>query len=65
MRDRTNRQTPEERLQELAGILALAIVRLRLRAALPDCHTDGEKPLESGPNCLEVSPDTRLSVHTG
>jgi hypothetical protein len=53
--------TPERRCAEVAEILARAIVRLRIRAALPS----PENPLDSAPNCLEVSRETRLSVHPG
>ncbi len=60
--------TGEKRLQEVARILAGGIVRLRTRAALPGADgTDGriEKSPENQPNCLEVSGETRLSVHRG
>ncbi len=64
----TSTLTPDERLREVAAILAGGIVRLRLRAALPGTGGDepgAEKPLENEPNCLEVGPEVRLSVHTG
>jgi hypothetical protein len=57
--------TPEQRLQELAEILAAAIVRLRLRAALPDRVPGAEKPPESVANCLKVPRQTVLNVHAG
>jgi hypothetical protein len=57
--------TPEQRRAELAEILGAAILRLRLRVALPGGCADAEKPLESSPNCLDASPETVLSVHTG
>jgi hypothetical protein len=52
-----------QRQREVATILAAAVVRLRLRAALPGPDPGAEKPPESAPNCLEVSNRTRLSVH--
>jgi len=60
--------TPDQRRREIARILADGIVRLRSRAALPTAVTAppaSEKPAASSPNCLEVSGETRLSVHTG
>jgi hypothetical protein len=38
--------TPDQRRAEVAEIFAAAIVRLRLRAALPAAETGAEKPLE-------------------
>jgi hypothetical protein len=72
-------QTCDERLRELASILAAGVLRLRCRAALPaDPLTfhplpkgegrgeGGPKNLpESGQDRLEVSAETVLSVHTG
>jgi hypothetical protein len=71
--------TADERLREVASILAAGILRLHSRAALPaDPLTlrplpQGEgwgegspKSLpESGPDRLEVPAETVLSVHTG
>ncbi len=60
--------TSEERRREVAAILAAGIVRLRTRAALPGSVCEGpdpEKTPENQPNCLEVSGETRLSVHRG
>jgi hypothetical protein len=54
------RPSPDDRLREVAAILATAILRLRGRAALPDVHSE-----ESPPTGLEVSPETRLSVLRG
>ncbi len=59
---------PDERLREVAGILAAGIVRLRVRAALPGANGDGvgrEKTLENKPNWLEVPTEVRLTVHRG
>jgi hypothetical protein len=55
--------TSEERRGQIAAILAAAIVRLRLRAALPGPDISPQGSSESVPNCLEVSRQTRLSVH--
>jgi hypothetical protein len=61
----TTTMTPEQRRGEVAEILAAAVVRLRLRAALPTERPGTEKPAESAVNPLEVPSETRLSVHTG
>jgi hypothetical protein len=57
--------TPEQRRAEVAEILAAAVLRLRLRVALPGADTVAEKSPKSVPNCLEVPFATRLSVHAG
>jgi hypothetical protein len=60
--------TPDERLREVAAILAAGILRLRARTALPadpDEHPGPENPRETGQDCLEVRPETVLSVHAG
>jgi hypothetical protein len=59
--------TPDERRRAVARVLAAGILRLRARAALPEpAAPPGPKILtESGPNCLEVLPETRLSVPPG
>jgi hypothetical protein len=56
--------TPDERLREVASILAAGVLRLRQRAALP---TDDarKRPLDLPAAGLEVSNETVLSVHTG
>jgi hypothetical protein len=73
------RMTADQRLREVAAILAAGLLRLRDRAALP---TDplAFRPLprgegrgaggpenlsETGPDGLEVPSETVLSVHTG
>jgi len=59
-------RTDDDRLLELARIFAVGFLRLR-----PSLTTSGnqrhdeEKLSESGQNCLEVSDETVLSVHTG
>ena len=60
--------TVDERLREVAAILAAGILRLRSRAALPadPGQRPGEKNLpEFDQDCLEVSAETVLSVHRG
>jgi hypothetical protein len=57
--------TVDQRLREMAEILAAAVIRLRLRAALPGEGAGAGKPPDSSPNCLEVPQETVLSVHTG
>ncbi|MBN2293906.1 MAG: hypothetical protein JXM70_15870 [Pirellulales bacterium] len=59
--------TPDERLSEVAGILAVGILRLHARQALPrsDEPSTPENPPESAFSCLEVSDETVLSVHNG
>ncbi len=59
--------TEEQRLRDLARTLAAGILRLRARHLIP---TGGDQPrpqiaAESSANCLEVPPETVLSVHTG
>jgi hypothetical protein len=57
----------DDRLREIARILAGGVLRLRARVALPPAVQlpAPQILLESGPNCLEVPPETVLSVHTG
>jgi hypothetical protein len=65
---RTVSVTDDQRLREVARILATGVLRLRARAALPPALAPlpGAQILpESGPNSLEVPPKTVLSVHTG
>jgi hypothetical protein len=60
--------TGDERLREIAGLLAAGILRLRCRAALPPAPAatpDPENPPNSSLNCLEVPRESRLNVHTG
>ncbi len=58
-------RTPDEqRLVEVALILAAGILRLRDRQSLPDPE-NSEIPKESGPDPLEVSRNTVLSVVHG
>ncbi|GIW90013.1 MAG: hypothetical protein KatS3mg109_0445 [Pirellulaceae bacterium] len=56
----------DERLHEVAGILAAGVLRLHSRAALPAHAQDSgpEKPAKAGEDCLEVPGKTVLSVHT-
>ena len=57
--------TPDERLSEVASILAAGVLRLRASAALPGDDPNPEIPPDSWPTCLEVPAETVLSVHTG
>jgi hypothetical protein len=65
--DETDPMTPFERRRAIARILAAGVLRLGARAALPDPATISFPKIltESGPNCLEVLPETRLTVHDG
>jgi hypothetical protein len=53
-----------ERMREIAGVFAAAIVRLGSRPAVTS-SAGGEKLVKSSPNRLEVGPEVRLSVHDG
>jgi hypothetical protein len=55
---------PDERLREVAAILAAGVLRLRQRAALPTDDAQ-KKPSEFAADGLEVLNETVLSVHTG
>lgn len=57
----TARLAPDERLREIASILATAVLRLRQRAALPPAE-NVENPVSAG---LAIPPETRLSVRVG
>lgn len=60
--------TADERLREVAAILAAGILRLRSRAALPadpGKHSGLKNSPESRQDGLEVSAETVLSVHRG
>ena len=60
--------TPDERLAEVAGILATSVLRLHTRVALSFDVASRLAPknlAESGTSCLEVSEETVLSVHKG
>lgn len=49
------------RRSEIAAILAAGIVRMKSRVAIPDSEFDDD-PAELPPDCLEVSPESVLSV---
>lgn len=60
--------TPEERVTEVAAILAEGVLRLRRRAAVPTVPGDVPAvkiPPESGQNSLEECGETRLHGHRG
>lgn len=61
---RSARLSPEERLGEIAAILAAGLLRLESRAVLPTnaCPERDRKTLAEG---LELSHQTRLSVRCG
>jgi hypothetical protein len=56
--------SPEERLHEVAVILAVGFLRLRQRAALPT-DKQPENQEKPPPDGLDVSAKTRLSVRVG
>lgn len=58
------RLLPDERLREVAAILAAGILRLHQRAALPP-EVAPNKLAELPAAGLEVSDETVLSVHRG
>jgi hypothetical protein len=59
--------SPERRRQELAAILAAGLLRLPSSIPVADFRQDSglKDSSNSGPNCLEVSGETRLSVQSG
>jgi hypothetical protein len=57
--------TPDERLSEVASILAAGVLRLHPSAALPGDDPNPENPPDSWPTCLEGPAKTVLSVPTG
>jgi hypothetical protein len=62
------RQTPEERLRDIAAVIAAGLLRLRDRTALPTespSHLAPEKPGKVSTQGLEVSADTSVTVHGG
>jgi hypothetical protein len=65
--DEARTLTEDQRLREIARILAGGILRLRARVALPPAVQLPASQIlpESGSNCLEVPPETVLSVPHG
>ena len=58
--------TPEERVAEVAAILAEGVLRLRRRAAVPAGNVSAvENPLESGEKGLEHVAETSPHGHRG
>ena len=57
--------TLNERLSEVAAILAGGVLRLHAGAALSGDHSAPEKSPDSGPAGREVSEETVLSGHCG
>jgi hypothetical protein len=60
----TSRTTDEQRLVEIATILAAGILRLRNRQSLPVAK-QAKKPIDSAPDRLELFRETLLSVVHG
>ena len=56
--------SPDERLRDVAAILATGVLRLCQRAVLSTGKTE-ENPAKRPPNGLELSEKTRLSVRVG
>jgi hypothetical protein len=54
-----------ERLEEIASLLAMGVLRLQGRVAQPGHSPPRQTSHESTPNPLEVPLETVLSVHTG
>jgi hypothetical protein len=57
--------TPDERLSEVAAILAAGILRLHARAALAGADAARKETSDSPASCLDVSAETALSVQRG
>ena len=57
----TSELTPDQRLHQLAAILARGVQRYHRRLRRSESHPEKEVP-ESGTNGLEVHGDPRLSV---
>ncbi len=55
----------EERVAEVAAILAEGVLRLRRRAAVPGNVPANNIPLESGQIGLDAGAETRLHGHRG
>ncbi len=59
------RLKPEDRVAEIASILAAGVIRLRARSALIAENSDVSEPTDLDRNCLEVCRETRLHGHHG
>jgi hypothetical protein len=57
--------SPEERLTEIAAILATGILRLHAQAALSSAESHLEISRDSGHERLDLPAETVLSVHSG
>jgi hypothetical protein len=57
--------TPEQRLEEIASLLATGVLRLHRRAAIPSHIPPVEFPPDSAPNGLDESPERGLHGHRG
>lgn len=58
-----DQMTDDQRIEEVAGLFATAILRLQARPAA--ATSSSEKTPESSAHPLELSDPTRLSVTTG
>ena len=66
--DQGSTVTADQRFCEIARLLAAGVLRLHARAALPPDPGELSSPknrANSSQDCLEVSCETVLSVHTG
>jgi|GEM_PF-1773061 len=63
-RARSERYSPDERLAEMAAVLATGLLRLNQRAGLP-AKESPENPPRKPPEGLELSDRPRLSVCQG
>jgi hypothetical protein len=66
--DEPEQLSPDERLREIAAVFAAGFLRLRDRpdpdpVSAPPAAP--EKPSDSGPDCLEGSADTSVTVQAG
>ena len=57
--------TPEECQRELARILATGLLRLRGHLPIPPEVAIAQNSQDSAPHCLELPPETSVTVHTG
>jgi hypothetical protein len=57
--------TAEQRLEEIASILAAGVLRLHRHAAIPAASFPSGFPPDSAPSGLDNSPQTRLHGHGG
>jgi hypothetical protein len=56
--------SPEERVRAVASLLAVGVRRLRPRVTDGRLSAALENPPKSVADCLELSAETRLTIHT-